>query len=189
MLSEKKEILTVVIKPLAKAITNVNPNSLTLLGMVTSLVAGYFFAFGDNIRGGVLLLVSGFFDVLDGAVARENGRVTRFGGFLDSVCDRYADSAVFVGIMYAGYFRMLHDLWLIAAFALVGSLMVSYSRARAGEAGAHSLPGLAERAERLLLVSIGAIAGYLYFAVAAVAVLSHITVLQRVLLARNLLRR
>ncbi|HIH44113.1 MAG TPA: CDP-alcohol phosphatidyltransferase family protein [Candidatus Methanoperedenaceae archaeon] len=188
MLSEKKEILTAFIKPLARAITNVNPNSLTLLGLLTSLAAGYLFALGDSIEGGVLLLVSGFFDVLDGAVARENGRVTRFGGFLDSVCDRYADSAVFVGIMYAGY-PVQRDLWLAAAFALVGSLMVSYTRARAGEVGASSLPGLAERAERLLLVSIGAVAGYLYWAVVAVAVLSHITVLQRVLVARDMLRR
>jgi len=90
--------------------------------------------------------------------------------------------------MYAGY-PVQRDLWLAAAFALVGSLMVSYTRARAGEVGASSLPGLAERAERLLLVSIGAVAGYLYWAVVAVAVLSHITVLQRVLVARDMLRR
>jgi len=80
----------------------VNPNTLTILGLIISIVAAIFFAMGEVLLAGSLLLLSGLFDVLDGAVARENDRITRFGGFLDSVCDRFADAAVLIGAMYGG---------------------------------------------------------------------------------------
>jgi len=145
------------------------------------------------IIAGILLLIGGFFDVLDGAVARENNRVTDFGGVLDSVSDRYADSAVFVGIMWGGGLAIpgyIENDWIIGAVALVGSLLVSYTRARAEAAGTGKLNiGLAERAERMLLIIIGAFTGLLQWAVLIVALLSHLTVLHRMIITRRILMK
>ncbi|MBU4222491.1 MAG: CDP-alcohol phosphatidyltransferase family protein, partial [Euryarchaeota archaeon] len=100
MLDRIKQFFRDALRPFAKKIVGVNPNTLTLLGLLISIAAGIFFAMRDVLAAGFLLLLSGLFDALDGAVARENGRTTRFGGFLDSVCDRFADAAVLIGAMY-----------------------------------------------------------------------------------------
>jgi len=145
-----------------------------------------------QIIAGILLLIGGFFDVLDGAVARENNRVTDFGGVLDSVSDRYADSAVFIGIMWGGGLAIpgyIENEWIIGAVALVGSLLVSYTRARAEAAGTGKLNiGLAERAERMLLIIVGAFLGILNWVVLIVALISHLTVLHRMIVTRRILR-
>jgi len=130
----------------------------------------------------VLLLLSGFCDVLDGVVARVYGESTVFGGFLDSLLDRYADAAVFVGIILAG----LCDN-RVGLVAIIGSLLVSYSRARAEAAGLKmESVGLAERAERMLIVLLATVVAVywqpaLNVGVIMVAVLANFTVLQRVL--------
>ncbi|MCJ7602953.1 MAG: CDP-alcohol phosphatidyltransferase family protein, partial [Desulfobulbaceae bacterium] len=121
-----------------------------------------------------------------------NNRVTDFGGVLDSVSDRYADSAVFVGIMWGGGLAIpgyIENDWIIGAVALVGSLLVSYTRARAEAAGTGKLNiGLAERAERMLLIIVGAFLGLLNWVVLIVAIISHFTVLQRMIVTRRILR-
>lgn len=130
----------------------------------------------------VLLLLSGFCDALDGVVARVYGESTVFGGFLDSLLDRYADAAVFVGIILAGLCDSRAGL-----AAIVGSLLVSYSRARAEAAGLKmESVGLAERAERMLIVLLATVVAVywqpaLNVGVIMVAVLANFTVLQRVL--------
>jgi len=192
LLNTKKDTLTNWVKPIASLFNKVNPNTVTVLSLVFCIGSGLFFAMRLQIIAGILLLIGGFFDVLDGAVARENNRVTDFGGVLDSVSDRYADSAVFIGIMWGGGLAIpgyIENEWIIGAVALVGSLLVSYTRARAEAAGTGKLNiGLAERAERMLLIIVGAFLGILNWVVLIVALISHLTVLHRMIVTRRILR-
>lgn len=193
MLNKRKDTLTNWVKPIARLFNKVNPNTMTILALVFCIGAGLYFANGKPIAAGILLMIGGFFDILDGAVARENGRVTAFGGVLDSVSDRYADAAVFIGIMWGGYSAILPYIendWIVSAIALVGSLLVSYSRARAEAAGTGKLAiGVAERAERMILIILGAFTGLLNWGVLIVAVISHLTVLQRMIATYRILQK
>lgn len=153
------------------------------------------FGTGRILVGGVLILLNGFFDILDGAVARENGWMTPFGGLLDSVCDRYADAIIFVGIIYGVTAENIPDplllnipLWLWCVVALIGSYLVSYTRARAEAAGSSGMNiGIAERPERMIILTIGAFIGFLAPAVAVIVLITHITIAQRLLHARKTL--
>jgi archaetidylinositol phosphate synthase len=192
LLNKKKDTLTDWIKPIARIFSRINPNTVTILALVFCIAAGLYFAAGDLVIAGLMLLLGGFFDVLDGAVARENGRVTKFGGLLDSVLDRYADAAVFLGIMWGGHAAFppyIENDWFLGGLALTGSLLVSYTRARAEAGGTGVLNiGVAERAERMILIILGAFTGLLHWAVLVVAVISHLTVLQRMIAARRILK-
>jgi archaetidylinositol phosphate synthase len=192
LLNKKKDSLTDWVKPIARIFSRINPNTVTILALVFCIAAGLYFAAGNLVIAGLMLLLGGFFDVLDGAVARENGRVTKFGGLLDSVLDRYADAAVFLGIMWGGHAAFppyIENDWFLGGLALTGSLLVSYTRARAEAGGTGVLNiGVAERAERMILIILGAFTGLLHWAVLVVAVISHLTVLQRMIAARRILK-
>ena len=178
--------------PFAKMIP-LSPNTLTLIGLLVSIASAVVFARGDIFAGGLLILLSGLFDILDGAVARASDKMTPFGGVLDSVCDRYADAVVFVGII-SGVLTgnisqapiMEIPLWLWCLVALIGSYLVSYTRARAEGAGASSVNvGIAERPERMLILVAGALTGFISLAIVAIVILTHITIVQRVLYAKR----
>lgn len=189
MIEEIKKYITAALRPLAKKITGVNPNTLTLSGLLLSLISALFFATHELFLAGFFLLASGFLDALDGLVARENSRITRFGGFLDSVCDRFGDAAVIIGAMYGGITSIsVIPGWLIGAIAIVGSLMVSYVRARAEAAGADASVGVGERAVRMILIIIGAFINMVNWAILMVALLSFITVFQRIAHVRKVLK-
>jgi archaetidylinositol phosphate synthase len=183
------------ISPLAKGIP-LSPNTLTVIGLAVSIVTAMIFARGYVVLGGVFILVSGIFDVLDGAVARASNRMTAFGAVLDSVCDRYADAIIFVGIIYGllsgkimSYSPFSVPDWLWCSLALIGSYLVSYTRARSEAAGARSMDiGFAERPERMILLVLGAFTGYLLPAIALIVILTHITSLQRLIQAERSLR-
>ncbi|MCO5384201.1 MAG: CDP-alcohol phosphatidyltransferase family protein [Methanosarcina barkeri] len=159
------------------------------------MFAGAAFALGKPFAGGILILFSGIFDILDGGVARAKGRITPFGGVLDSVCDRYSDGLMFLGIIAGAVNGRLIfapilqiDGWLWAGFALIGSFLVSYTRARAESAGCRKLSvGVAERAERMVILALGALSGFLGWALVLIAIFSHITIIQRVLRAKSIL--
>jgi len=189
MLDRVRPVIRDALSPFAKKIVGVNPNTLTLLGLIISIVAAIFFAMGEVLSAGSLLLLSGLFDVLDGAVARENGRTTSFGGFLDSVCDRFADAAVLIGAMYGGLtsFPPFPD-WFLGSLAIVGSFMVSYTRARAEAAGAAASVGIGERAVRMVILILGAFLNMVNWAVLLVIILSFITVIQRIEFVRGTLK-
>lgn len=188
MLENVKELIRDALRPLTGKINCINPNTLTLFGLILAFVSAFFFAVQEVLLAGIFLLTSGFFDVLDGEVARENNRITRFGGFLDSVCDRFADAAIITGAMYGGLASLSpFPEWFIGVMAIVGSLMVSYTRARAEAAGANASVGVGDRAVRMLIVVIGAFLGMVNWAIALVAALSFITVFQRIAYVRKVL--
>lgn len=196
MFEDLKNSARKLVIPFARSIP-LSPNTLTLLGFVVSVAAGAAFVLGKPFEGGLLILFSGVFDILDGGVARAKGRITPFGGVLDSVCDRYSDGLMFLGIMAGAISGRLTvppimgiDGWLWSGYALIGSFLVSYTRARAESAGCRKLSvGIAERTERMLILAFGALSGFLSWALVLIAVFSHITMIQRVLRAKSILSK
>jgi archaetidylinositol phosphate synthase len=180
MLNKLRPRLQEFMEPLAKNI-KVNPNIITVIGLIISLLAAYAFARQNLLIGGFLILFSGFFDVVDGAVARNHNTKTQFGGFLDSTSDRFADAFIIIGIIYGGYVN-----WILGVLAILASLSVSYVRARAEVEGIKCDVGIAERAERLVIIIGGAFLGYIInpffmtLAIILVMVLGFLTVAQRV---------
>jgi archaetidylinositol phosphate synthase len=163
------------------------PNVITGIGIILAFLSALAYAKWQSqplilLLATVLLLLSGFCDALDGIVARLYGQATVFGGFLDSVLDRYADAAVYVGIIVGG---LCDPLW--GTIALIGSLLVSYSRARAEAAGTRmESVGLAERAERMIILLVASLIAIFWqpaivmnAGVFILAILSNFTVLQR----------
>jgi len=178
--------------PLARALirSGVHPNIITTLGTLVVIASGVAFGLGEIRLGGVLLLTSGVFDSLDGQVARQGGMMTTFGAFYDSTLDRLGESAVFAGLAF--YFLrggVPPERAMLAAgvalTALVASLLVSYTRARAEGLGVECKVGIAARAERILLLGLpavvfGAHGALLFWIVVVLALVSAITVVQRV---------
>jgi archaetidylinositol phosphate synthase len=171
------------------------PNLVSVIGILTAAISAFLFWSSkfflcNLVLASIFLLISGFFDALDGVIARLYGRETVFGGFLDSMLDRYADALVLIGILIGGFAEIL---WGFSA--LIGSLLVSYSRARAEAAGIKmETIGLAERSERILIVGI---AGFLtliwsqalWWSIVLLAVLTNLTVLQRTIYFRKALEK
>jgi len=168
-------------KPLGKIARNIpfSPNSLSVTGFLITLFACYILSL-DLLVGGILILVGAAFDMLDGVVARTNNKITRFGAFLDSVLDRYSDAAIFLAIAYNLRSASHMSGVLLCMGTLLGSFMVSYSRARAEGLGEECKYGLMERPERIILVSAGAISGFIVPALWVLVVLTNFTVMQRI---------
>ena len=162
-----------------------NPNLLSLVGAVVSVGAGSAFLAGHLRTGGWLMIASGFFDLVDGAVARHNGTASTFGAFLDSTLDRLVDMAVLAGMImfYAGHGSP--GIALVAGVALVSSVLVSYAKARAEVVMGRLDAGFFERGERMGILSLGAVTGYLPVALAVVAVGATVTALQRIAIAHR----
>ena len=138
----------------------INPNLLTVIGVLINVCSGLLFGLGFFFWAGVILIVANLFDMLDGQVARRTGQVTRFGGFLDSTFDRISDMAAFVGLMtfYARDTEFHSTLnVLLAGLALVGSVLVSYASARAESLIPKCDVGFLRRPERVVLLIIGAL--------------------------------
>ena len=160
-----------------------NPNLLSVLGVLVSICSAVSFARGALPLGGVLLFVGGFFDLVDGAVARHNRTSSSFGAFLDSTLDRIVDMAVLLGILM--YYAKAGDLplALLAGLASIGTVMVSYTKARAESIVSDFEGGIMERGERILFLVAGALTGYLPLCLGIVAAGSAITAVQRVAMA------
>ena len=160
-----------------------NPNALTVTGSVVSLGAAVAIAQGEMPLGGALVLVGGFFDLVDGVVARSQGRSTAFGGFLDSTLDRLVDSALLFGL--GVHFARVDDPWTTAAagVALVSAVLTSYAKARAELVIDALRGGLLERGERIGLLAAGALLGFPAAATWLLAIGGSITVAQRLAIA------
>ncbi len=168
-------------KPLtlvAKRIS-ISPNVLSVTGFAITIIAAFLIPF-DTVTGGFMILAGGVFDLLDGVVARTNGKDTKFGALLDSTLDRYADAALFAAIMLL-LFKQNNLIGVVFAIgSLIGSFLISYVRARAEGLGIECHVGLIERPERIVLLAFGCITGSVPAVVIVLFVLSHITVIQRV---------
>ena len=166
----------------------ITPNFLTVTGCLLNFGVGAVLAFGYDLIGGVLVLVVGAFDMLDGALARATNRSTRFGAFLDSTLDRYSEAAVFLGILASAATRGDVAIVLLTYTAAVGSLMVSYARARAEGLGLSCEVGMLQRPERIILLGLGLIFGLTLPALVILAVLTNVTAIQRILHVRGIAR-
>jgi len=159
--------------------TGLSPNGLTLFGFAVTLGVAWVLSTGRFFLGGFLVLFSGAFDFLDGALARATGRSTKFGAFLDSTLDRFSDGALFLGLLaYYASQGSYHQTVLIG-FALMGSLVTSYARARAEGLGLKDEVGVFTRTERIILLAIGLIINQMIVLLWIIAVLSNFTALQR----------
>jgi CDP-diacylglycerol--glycerol-3-phosphate 3-phosphatidyltransferase len=154
---------------------------LTFLGLVINIVAAYLFAAGSFRWAGAVVIGAGLFDMVDGRVARETNRVTRFGGFFDSVLDRYSDLALLMGLLvyYASINRFFYVV--LTAIVMTGSVMVSYTRARAENTIPKCKVGFLERPERVVLLIIGALFDRMAPVLWVIAVLSNLTVIHRMI--------
>ena len=177
MLNKLRARVSAAIRPTATAIarSGLSPNSITVIGFLISIASAYAFFVSQQQWGGVILLLSGLFDILDGAVAKVSGKVTKFGGVLDSVLDRYSDLIILAAIVVGGLTNPI-----VGMVAIIGSVMVSYARARGELEGVKMASvGLMERAERIVVLAITALVGYVWIGVAVLAVLTNFTVAQR----------
>ena len=168
------------------ASTGLSPNFWTVVGLGFALLSAIVYGMGIEfglIIGGVLLLVSGFFDMVDGQVARVTGKTSKVGSYLDSMFDKIAETAIFLGILVGGYAEPY-----LVLLAITLSLLVSYARAKSDSLNIKLQGiGIGERAERLLVIAIIGIIGYMEPAVIIVVIIAGITLIQRMIFtAKNI---
>jgi CDP-diacylglycerol--glycerol-3-phosphate 3-phosphatidyltransferase len=163
------------------ALSRIHPNVLTFFGLLINIVAAFLFAAGSFRWAGAVVIGAGLFDMVDGRVARETNRVTRFGGFFDSVLDRYSDLALLMGLLvfYASIDRFFYVV--LTAIVMTGSVMVSYTRARSENTIPKCKVGFLERPERVVLLIIGALFDRMAPVLWIIAVLSNLTVIHRMI--------
>lgn len=165
----------------ALALSRVHPNVLTFIGLLINIWGAVLFGYGRFVPAGLVVIGAGLFDMVDGRVARETNRVTRFGGFFDSVLDRYSDLALLVGLLvyYASINRFFYIV--LTAIVMTGTVLISYTRARAENTIPKCKIGFLERPERVVLIIIGALANRMAPVLWVIAVLSNITVVSRII--------
>jgi CDP-diacylglycerol--glycerol-3-phosphate 3-phosphatidyltransferase len=162
------------------AATGINPNLLTFFGLLVNFGAAASFAVGNFRTGALIIFFAGFLDMLDGQVARRQNRVTAFGAFYDSTLDRYADMALYMGLLVYYSVSGRTPYVVLAAVATAGSVMVSYTRARAESLIPLCKVGFMERPERLVLLIIGGMFNRMGAVLWVIAVISTITVIHRI---------
>ncbi len=185
-----RQLVTSIMRPLAGL--GITPNTLTVLGLLLSILTAFIIAQGWLLAGGLLVLFAGIFDMFDGAMARARNAATTFGAFFDSTLDRYSESIILFGLLfYALREPGLQDRfwpfgneqpWLIALIyiAVVGSLMVSYAKARAEGLGLECKTGLLARPERVVILAIGLLTGAVIWALVVLAIFSNVTAVERI---------
>ena len=163
------------------ALSKIHPNVLTFLGLLINVGAAWLLAVGQFRWAGVVIIGAGLFDMVDGRVARETNRVTRFGGFFDSVLDRYSDLGLLIGLLvwYGSIGRFSYVV--LTAVAMIACVMVSYVRARAENSIPMCKVGFMERPERVVLVIIGALFDRMAPVLWVIAVLGNLTVIHRMI--------
>ena len=178
----RKSAARLITGPIVQVIgkSGITPDALTWLGLIINIAAAVVIAYNHLIVGGVLVLVSGLFDILDGALARLTNKITRFGALLDSTFDRLSEAAVFIGllVLYVGKGDILATT--LISLAMAGSFLTSYVRARAEGLGLECQTGLFTRTERVIILVLGLVFNrFLIVALAILVVLSFVTVGQR----------
>ncbi|MGD0916018.1 MAG: CDP-alcohol phosphatidyltransferase family protein [Thermodesulfobacteriota bacterium] len=157
-----------------------NPNFFTLLGFLATVTAFFFILTGFWFWAGLAIILSGLFDLFDGVMARNLGKVTAFGGFLDSVLDRYSDLLLLLGFLIYYLEKGSSSLVIVTSFASIGTALIPYVRARAEAADIPCNVGFMERAERIILLSAGTLLDWMAPMLWVLAILTHFTVLHRI---------
>ena len=163
------------------ALSKIHPNMLTFIGLLINVYAAVLLGRGEFFAGGLVVLGAGLFDMVDGRVARHTNQVTMFGGFFDSVLDRYSDLGLLMGLLvyYASIDRFFYVV--LTAVVMTGSVMVSYTRARAENTIPQCKVGFAERPERVVLLIIGALFDRMAPVLWVIAILANLTVIHRMI--------
>jgi CDP-diacylglycerol--glycerol-3-phosphate 3-phosphatidyltransferase len=167
----------------------ITPNTLTLSGLVGSLIGAFFLARGSFFVGGIILGLTGAIDALDGTMARLRGAPSDFGAFVDSVTDRYSELVIYAGLLYFTLTESDLILSMLVFAAAAGSVLVSYVRARAQSLGYEAKGGLLSRFERFIVLTPSLIIGYPWVGVAIIAIFANVTALQRILSVRKQARK
>ncbi len=177
------------VAPLAR--TGIDPNALTVAGLMVSAVTAVCIGFGWTVAGGLLVLITGGFDMLDGAVARVSGNGSRFGAFLDSTLDRWAEGLIFTGLVWYFVAQDARIEVVLAVTTMVGSMLISYTRARAEGLGVDCEVGILQRPERLLVLGISLLgpAWLLSAGMWLLSVVTQVTAVQRILHVHRELER
>jgi len=161
------------------------PNTMTILGLVGNTIGAYFLARGDMLVGGILILLMGPVDALDGTMARLRGEPTKFGAFVDSVTDRYSELVIFMGLLF---FYLQKADWLMAGvvyLAAAGSVLVSYARSRGQSLGYDTKVGILTRFERYLVLGPALIFNLPWLGAWIIAIFANLTAIQRILDVRR----
>ena len=173
------KIIRLIVRGLA--LSKINPNVLTFVGLVINMVAATFLAVGSFRIAGLVIIFAGLFDMVDGRVARETNQVTRFGGFFDSVLDRYSDLGLLVGLLV--YYGTINrpSYVVLTSVVMTASVMISYARTRAENIIPQCKVGFLERPERVVLLIIGALFDRMAPVLWVIAVLGNLTVIHRMI--------
>lgn len=165
--------------------SGLEPNTITLLGLVGSFIGAFFLAWGKLPLGGVIILLMGLVDSVDGSMARLRGEPMKFGAFVDSVTDRYVELLIYGGLLI--HFLRQGDVWTSGAVFLAagGSVLVSYVKARAESLGFEAKGGILTRMERYMVLVPSLVFGFPKVGIAAVALLANVTALQRIIHVRK----
>lgn len=159
----------------------IKPNWITLFGLAGTMVGSYFVSQGNLVAGGAIILLMGPIDALDGAVARAGREVTKFGAFIDSVSDRYIEVLIYGGLLWHFSTEQNNIGILLTFFAAAGSVMVSYTRARAQSLGMETKVGILTRFERMVVIGPSLVLSQPLIGVGLVALLANITAIQRII--------
>ena len=180
-------IIKLIVRGLSLA--RIHPNVLTFAGLLINIYGAVLLAQGRWTAAGLVIIGAGIFDMVDGRVARETNQVTRFGGFFDSVIDRYSDLALLIGLLvyYGSINRGFYVV--LTAIVMMASVMISYSRARAENTIPTCKVGFMERPERIVLLILGALTGRMAAVLWVIAVLGNLTVLGRMIFTWDETRR
>lgn len=183
----RKSIASRIANPIVGTLakTGLKPDTMTLVGLAINIGAACLIALNHFVLGGVLVLVSGLFDLLDGALARFAKQATKFGAILDSTVDRISEAAIFCGLLI-WYIPRGSEIEILLIFAvLIGSFLTSYIRARAEGIGLECQVGLFTRAERVIVLVLGLLLNQVFIALCVMGVLVYVTVVQRLFYLRS----
>ena len=183
-------------EPMARLLakTRITPNQMSWVAFSIAVLSFVSFIVTQNIIGGILAQLSSIVDGMDGSLARLKGMSSTFGGFLDSMLDRYADILIVLGLTWWSVSHEIYPgIWLAGFLAITGTISISYSRARIGPNHRHlfdkGIPSLASRDIRLFLIMVGAVTGQAYFCLVTIAGLTHLAVMYRLFYIYKYLRQ
>ena len=178
-------------QPVARLLMHlkVGPMAVTIFGLVLAAAAAYLVAINELMWAGVILAISGSLDSIDGALARMSGAASSAGALLDSVVDRLAESIVLLGVLILALDTNDATLAILVYIAFAGSMLVSYVAARSQSLGSRQVVGIMTRPERIIVLTVGLLVGYLTIAIWVIAILAPLTALHRFLHSWNKLQK